>query len=180
MTLTVAAGLDMIRSRTLAMIGLCVAVALSAVSLERLHERPDPEPWREIAGYIVARAEPGDGLIVHPGSGRLAFEYHADDAVSFTSALQPAVPSEPWGELSFVDPPFSRTADEDTIKAATAPFGRIWFVTDQADNALRDRWAAVRAKVDHVLGERCQTGTSRQFGRYRVTRYDCTAADTLG
>jgi hypothetical protein len=52
---------------------------------------------------------------------------------------------------------------------------RTWLVTDEADNALREQSAVVRATLDDVLGLRCDIRTERAYDRYRVVLHDSTA-----
>jgi hypothetical protein len=171
--LTVAAAVDRVRRTTSLVLIVGVVLLLSAISLGREYRRADPEPWRDIADYVMTRAQSDDGLVVHPGSGRLAFEYHADDFAPLTESLQPALPPEPWGELGVNDAPFSRSVNETAVRSAFAPFKRVWLILDDADNALREEWAMVRSTMDRVLQERCGRAEERSFGRFRVLRFDC-------
>jgi len=93
LVLLAAAGISRIRPQPMLRVALLLVVVLAARGVIRYHRDFQQEDWRAATRYVLAEAQPGDGLIFYIPLGRLPFDYYARDAGSVPTVLYP---SSPW------------------------------------------------------------------------------------
>jgi mannosyltransferase len=81
------------------------------------------EPWRAVAGYVDAHAEPGDLILFYNGSGKVMFDYYSQ---------REDVPQE----VASVDTslPVTRKEMREGLAPAVEGHRRVWLVRHWADN----------------------------------------------
>jgi hypothetical protein len=127
-----------------------------------------PEPWRQAAAYVQARARPGDCIAFYPLDGRMAFQYYVGtDRSADDHAPRSILPVVSWGVVH----PYVERYDMLTpgqIARRLSGCRRLWFVSShegQLDGpaqslANRARYVQLRGRLTHAVGH----APIKQFG----------------
>jgi mannosyltransferase len=125
--LLIAVGIARLRPKALAWM---LAVAISALTFQSTHNyfhqgyAPYREDWRSASGYVLNRAQPGDGIIFTP-LGRIPFEYYRTQRNPAPSG--PASLYAPGGaDLVYQD--FMVTPLGEVLRDARPAPDRVWIV----------------------------------------------------
>ncbi len=146
---------------------LVVLVALRALQLGASYG-VSPEPWRQAAAYVQARARPGDCSAFYPLDGRMAFQYYIGASRTADGrAPRSILPVSPWGT---VQPYVERynTLTPRQIARRDAGCRRLWFISShegQLDGpaqslANRARYVSLRGRLTDAFGH----APIKQFG----------------
>ncbi|HEX6104452.1 MAG TPA: hypothetical protein VFZ26_02645, partial [Gemmatimonadales bacterium] len=85
------------------------------------------EDFRTATGYVVAHAEPGDGIVFHSAGTRAPFEYYLAALGAEAGAPHALRPPEPWGMLDLLSPHETRALD-DWLTRWRGDRPRVWLV----------------------------------------------------
>lgn len=141
---------------------------LSAIALQDWYGgRYLKEDWRGASSWVLAQAQPGDGIIFEAPYVRVAFEYYLQRAPAGRGLLTPVFPSTPWH--TWREPSLDRSRFDDEPVSDLDGRRRLWVIVNRAlvkgsEPAAEWRPAALERKS-------CRT-RERQFHLVRVIRYE--------
>ncbi len=138
---------------------LVALVALRALQLVPSYG-VSPEPWRQAAAYVQARARPGDCIAFYPLDGRMAFQYYIGTSrLADGAAPRSILPVAAWGSVRpYVERYATLTPAQ--IRHRAAGCRRVWFVSShegQLDGpsqslANHARYLALRGRLERQFG----------------------------
>jgi uncharacterized membrane protein len=101
LVLIAADGLQKLRPAWLKLATALLLLVLSSQGLVALYSGGccRKEDWRAATKYVLDNSVTGDGMVFQGPHARIAFEYYLQALGSQSGALQPVVPSDPWGTL---------------------------------------------------------------------------------
>ncbi len=101
LVLIAAAGVQNLRPAWLKLATVLLLLVLSSRGLVALYSGRccQKENWRAATKYVLDNSVAGDGMVFQAPYARIAFEYYLQALGSQSRALQPVVPSDPWGTL---------------------------------------------------------------------------------
>jgi len=101
LVLIAADGLQKLRPARLKLTTALLLLVLSSQGLVALYSGGCclKEDWRAATKYVLDNSVTGDGMVFQAPYARMAFEYYLQALGSQSGALQPVVPSDPWGTL---------------------------------------------------------------------------------
>ena len=130
--LLAAVGLARLRPRWLLAPALVVLLALSLRGTSSYYQHDfdeQRENWRAGTAYLLAHAEPGDGLLFHIAMGRLPYEYYRSLAPPRTPSPQVLYPHRA-DHITFLD--FVQKPDYGGLARQLLQRSRIWLVFSHA------------------------------------------------
>jgi hypothetical protein len=158
---------------TLRPIGLRIAVMLALLGLT-VHARPwhvdrQKEDWRAATAYLLAEAEPGDGLVFAQTFARRPFDYYLAAFRPTRVLLEPVFPAAPWGDFVLRSPgdiwTFSAWWHEHPDHRQ-----RLWLVERLPDEGAMPEWLP-----EDFLARYCLAQTA-PFPHIRVRQYRACAS----
>jgi mannosyltransferase len=131
LVLLVAAGALSLRSAPLRAGALLVVFALAAWGLVRWYTGFPKDDWRGVTKYILAQAEPGDGVVFDQPRTRVSFEYYLyalrERGAARVARLEPVFPSAPWGAYDDLSPEVEETSGG-WLRGHPIQQRRVWLV----------------------------------------------------
>lgn len=127
LVLLAAAGVESIAGAWLRRSALALLVALSVRGLALWYSGYPKEDFRAAATYIVARAEPGDGIAFHSVGTRAPFDYYVRAQHAAGKVPEPVRPSAQWGAMDPLGEESAGAFDE-WIAGSRDAHPRLWLV----------------------------------------------------
>ncbi len=179
LVLVLALGVMALRPARLAVAALVVVLGLSAAQVAIQATDLTKEDWRGATAEVLARAQPGDGVIFVAASGAKPFAYYLDRTAGVDAAPDAIYPDVTWGSVEPVHTPVLADA-----LLAVGEHDRVWLVlshddrrqaaVDEVVRALHASHARAEARVfrgvDVVLWQRAEAaGPGRADERRDLT-----------
>ncbi len=101
LVLIAADGVRKLRPAWLKLTTALLLLVLSSRGLVKLYSGGccQKEDWRAATKYVLDNSVAGDGMVFQAPYARIAFEYYLQALGPRSRALQPVMPSDPWGTL---------------------------------------------------------------------------------
>jgi mannosyltransferase len=124
LVLIAAAGVQNLRPAWLKGTTALLLLVLSSRGLVALYSGSccQKENWRAATKYVLDNSVAGDGMVFQAPYARIAFEYYLQALGSQSRALQPVVPSAPWGTLDLTQ------RRSEWLHASQQQDQRLWLV----------------------------------------------------
>jgi mannosyltransferase len=158
MVLLGANGLARIRPRWVTAAGIIFAILFVAVGLSRYYQsRARFQEWRDVTRLVIARAQPGDGMIFCVAPGRLLFDYYAEpwrvSGASIPNAVYPA-PADFNNNPHALD--YLPSWSDSELKRSVSGHPRMWLIvyhdffgtTKRARDRFKGTLSGMYTKVD--------------------------------
>ncbi len=173
--------LGLIAARALAALppraGLAGLGALAAVNVLNLPYRSpsyEYEDFRNLSSYVLAGAEPGDGIVFYRPSRRIPFEYYRERGGRTAAPGESVHPAATWGRFDLIDDYRATTAPPRLLDRLEAAAGqrRLWVVLSDPANETQPAKRQARRAILAAIGSTAAEVEHRLFAGLEVRLFE--------
>lgn len=153
--------------------GLAGIVAVNALNLPYRSPSYEYENFRGASSYVLASAQPGDGIVFYRPARRIPFEYYRERTRP-AAAAEPVHPPAGWGRFDLIDDYRATAAPPqllDRLKGVAAQ-RRLWVVLSDPANETQPAKREAREAILAAIGSTAGQVEQRSFAGLEVRLFE--------